>query len=145
MGDDVHRITPRLQQLLLAGFHFVHHGPEIIHDQLTPVGADDLQGGLGTRLPPELDRLVQFGELGVGEFPGPLEALLLGGIVPGEGEQRVELPRDPAGSRGVGFQIPSLAGQEKPTLTRLGILEQRHEPFEALQNLVGMHDPPICL
>ena len=94
IGAGVGRGIPLLQQLLLAALHFGDHAPQIIHDLLAPVGEDDRQGGLKARLPAELDRLPQFGELGVGELADLPEALLLGRVIAGQLGQRVDVVLD---------------------------------------------------
>ena len=90
----VGRRIPLVQQLLLAVLHFGDHAPQLIHDLLAPVGEDDRQGGLKARLPAELDRLPQFGELGVGELLDLPEALLLGRVIAGQLDQRVDVVLD---------------------------------------------------
>ena len=143
IGARVGRTVSLFEQLPLAALHCGDHAPQFLHDLLAAVGEDDLHGGRLARLPAELDRLPQFGELGVGELLDLLQGLLLQRIIAGQVVQQVDVVMDLAGRRIVRLQILLRTGEDESPLAGLGIREQRQDLFETLDDLMGVRHPAV--
>ncbi len=143
VGAGVGRGIPLSEQLLLVRFHCGDHAPQFIHDLLVPVGEDNRRGSRKARLLAELDRLPQYGQLGVGEFLDLLQALLLVRVIAGELDQRVDVVLDLTGGSMERLQIRLLAGEEKSALAGVGICEQQQNVLQALDDLVRVRHPAV--